>query len=146
MMLWTAPPPANGCQGSVVRLTLPRFGGANLQTVTTIGLDIAKSVFQMHGIDAEGKVLIRRKLKRRYVLAFFERLPPCLVGIEACATSHHSSRELKSLGRTVRLMPPAFLTSSDRRTMPLMPRPSVKRWTRANMRFVETKTPEQGAA
>jgi hypothetical protein len=76
-----------------------------MQTVTTIGLDIAKSVFQVHGIDAEGKVLIRRKLKRRYVLAFFERLPPCLVGIEACATSHHWSRELKSLGHTVRLMP-----------------------------------------
>ena len=64
------------------------------QTVTTIGLDIAKSVFQVHGIDAEGKVLIRRKLKRRYVLAFFQKLPPCLVGIEAFATSHHWWREL----------------------------------------------------
>jgi transposase len=62
-----------------------------MQAVTTIGLDIAKSVFQAHGIDAEGKVLIRRQLKRRYVLAFFEKLP-CLVGIEACATSHHWSR------------------------------------------------------
>ena len=67
-----------------------------MQTVTTIGLDIAKSVFQVHGIDAEGKVLIRRQLKRRYVLAFFEKLPPCLVGIEACATSHHWSRQLKA--------------------------------------------------
>jgi transposase len=55
-----------------------------MQAVTTIGLDIAKSVFQVHGIDAEGKVLIRRQLKRRYVLTFFEKLPPCLVGIEAC--------------------------------------------------------------
>jgi transposase len=63
-----------------------------MQTVTTIGLDIAKSVFQVHGTDAEGKVLIRRKLKRRYVLAFFQKLQPCLVGIEACATSHHWSR------------------------------------------------------
>jgi hypothetical protein len=60
-----------------------------MQTVTTIGLDIAKSVFQVHGIDAEGRVIIRRQLKRRYVLAFFQKLPPCLVGIEACATSHH---------------------------------------------------------
>jgi transposase len=116
-----------------------------MQTVTTIGLDIAKSVFQVHGIDAEGKVLIRRKLKRRYVLAFFERLPPCLVGIEACATSHHWSRELRALGHTVRLMPPAYV------------KPYVKRQkndaadaeaiceavTRTNMRFVETKTPEQ---
>ena len=116
-----------------------------MQAVTTIGLDIAKSVFQVHGIDAEGKVLIRRQLKRRYVLAFFQKLSPCLVGIEACATSHHWSRELKALGHNVRLMPPAYV------------KPYVKRQkndatdaeaiceavTRANMRFVETKTPEQ---
>ena len=56
-----------------------------MQTITTIGLDIAKSVFQVHGVDAEGKVIFRRQLKRRYILAFFEKLPPCLVGIEACA-------------------------------------------------------------
>ena len=71
-----------------------------MQPATTIGLDIAKSVFQVHGIDAAGKVIIRRQLKRRYVLAFFQKLPPCLVGIEACATSHHWSRELKALGHT----------------------------------------------
>jgi hypothetical protein len=59
----------------------------------------------MHGIDAEGKVVIRRQLKRRYVLAFFQKLAPCLVGIEACASSHHWSRKLKGLGHTVRLMP-----------------------------------------
>ena len=80
-----------------------------MQTVTTIGLDIAKSVFQVHGVDAEGNVLIRRQLKRRYILAFFEKLQPCLVGIEACASSHHWSRELKALGHTVRLMPPAYV-------------------------------------
>jgi len=116
-----------------------------MQAVTTIGLDIAKSVFQVHGVDADGKVTIRRKLKRRYVAAFFQKLPPCLVGIEACASSHHWSRELKALGHTVRLMPPAYV------------KPYVKRQkndaadaeaiceavTRANMRFVETKTPEQ---
>ena len=116
-----------------------------MQTVTTIGLDIAKSVFQVHGIDAEGKVVIRRQLKRRYVLAFFQKLPSCLVGIEACASSHHWSRELQALGHTVRLMPPAYV------------KPYVKRQkndtadaeaiceavTRANMRFVETKAPEQ---
>jgi transposase len=56
-----------------------------MQTATTIGLDIAKSVFQVHGIDAEGKAVIRRQLKRRYVLAFFQKLPPCMIGIEACA-------------------------------------------------------------
>ena len=116
-----------------------------MQTVSTIGLDIAKSVFQVHGIDAEGKVVIRRQLKRRYVLAFFQKLPPCLIGIEACASSHHWSRELQALGHTVRLMPPAYV------------KPYVKRQkndatdaeaiceavTRANMRFVVTKTPEQ---
>ena len=66
-----------------------------MQAVTTISLDIAKSVFQVHGVDAEGGVIIQRQLKRRYVLAFFEKLPPCLIGIEACASSHRWSRELK---------------------------------------------------
>ena len=78
-----------------------------MQRVTTIGLDIAKSVFQLHGVDAAGTVVIRRQLKRRYVLAFFEKLPSCLIGIEACASSHHWSRELQALGHRVRLMPPA---------------------------------------
>ena len=80
-----------------------------MQAVTTIGLDIAKSVFQVHGVDAAGQVLVRRQLKRRYVLAFFEKLPPCLIGIEACASSHHWSRELQALGHKVRLMPPAYV-------------------------------------
>jgi hypothetical protein len=80
-----------------------------MQAITTIGLDIAKSVFQVHGVDAAGQVTIRRQLKRRYVLAFFQKLSPCLVGIEACASSHHWSRELKALGHTVRLMPPAYV-------------------------------------
>jgi transposase len=116
-----------------------------MQAITTIGLDIAKSVFQVHGVDAEGLVVIRRQLKRRYVLAFFQKLPPCLVGIEACASSHHWSRELHALGHTVHLMPPAYV------------KPYVKRQkndttdaeaiceavTRPTMRFVATKTPEQ---
>src|SRR5271166_3920496 len=116
-----------------------------MQTITTVGLDIAKSVFQVHAIDVEGKVIVRRQLKRRYVLAFFQKLPPCLVGIEACASSHHWSRELQALGHTVRLMPPAYV------------KPYVKRQkndstdaeaiceavTRPNMRFVPTKTVEQ---
>jgi len=74
-------------------MMLPRFRGANMQTITTIGLYIAKSVFQVHGVDATSRVVIRRQLKRRYVVAFFQRLPPCLVGIEACASSHHWSAE-----------------------------------------------------
>jgi transposase len=116
-----------------------------MQAITTIGLDIAKSVFQVHGVNADGQVVIRRKLKRRYVLAFFQKLPACLVGIEACATSHHWSRQLQALGHKVRLMPPVYV------------KPYVKRQkndaadaeaiceavTRVNMRFVETKTVEQ---
>jgi transposase len=74
----------------------------NMQAIT-VGLDIAKSVFQVHGIDADGQVVIRRQLKRRYVLAFFEKLAPCVIGIEACASSHHWSRQLLALGHTVRL-------------------------------------------
>ena len=80
-----------------------------MQTITTIGLDIAKSSFQAHGVDAAGQVVIRRQLKRRYVLAFFQKLPPGLIGIEACASSHYWSRELQALGHTVRLMPPACM-------------------------------------
>jgi len=116
-----------------------------MQTISTIGLDIAKSVFQVHGVDAAGQVAVRRQLKRRYVLAFFQKLPSCLVGIEACASSHYWSRELQALGHTVRLMPPAYV------------RPYLKRQkndsadaeaiceavTRPNMRFVPTKSIEQ---
>ena len=80
-----------------------------MQTITTIGLDLAKSVFQVHGVDAGGQVIVRRQLKRRYVLTFFQKLSPCLVGIEACASAHHWSRELQALGHTVRLMPPAYV-------------------------------------
>ena len=70
-----------------------------MQAITPIGLDIAKSVFQVHGVDAGGQVVVRRQLKRRSVLVFFQKLPPCLVGIESCASSHHWSRELQALGR-----------------------------------------------
>jgi transposase len=68
-----------------------------MQAITTIGLDIAKSVFQVHGIDAAGNVIIRRQPKRRYVLPFFQKLPLSLVGFKACASSHYWSRELQAL-------------------------------------------------
>src|SRR6187401_2841694 len=126
-------------------LKLPRFGGASMQTITTIGLDIAKSVFQVHGVDAAGQVVIRRKLRHDDVVGFFKALPPCLIGIEACATGHQWARVLMALGHEVRLMPASYV------------KPYVKRQkndatdaeaiceavTRANMRFVPTKTPEQ---
>ena len=78
-----------------------------MSTVTTIGLDIAKSVFPVHGISATGEVLIRRQVRRGQMLRFFAGLPPCLIGIEACASAHHWSRELQRLGYKVNLMPPA---------------------------------------
>ena len=116
-----------------------------MHTVTTIGLDIAKSVFQVHCVDVTGHVVIRRQLKRRYVLAFFEKLPPCLVGIEACASSHHWSRELQALGHHVRLMPPAYVKPYVKRQKNDMADAEAicEAVTRANMRFVPTKTPEQ---
>ena len=116
-----------------------------MQTVSTIGLDIAKSVFQVHGVDANGLVVVRRQLKRRYVLAFFEKLGPCLVGIEACASSHYWSRQLQALGHNVRLMPPAYVKPYVKRQKNDMADAEAicEAVTRANMRFVPTKTPEQ---
>lgn len=116
-----------------------------METITTVGLDIAKSVFQVHGVDAAGGVVVRRRLSRGRVLAFFEKLPRCLVGIEACNTSHYWARELIALGHDVRLMPAQYV------------KPYVKRGkndaadaeaiceavTRPTMRFVAVKTPEQ---
>lgn len=115
--------------------------------VTTIGLDLAKNIFQVHGIDANGKIAFNRSLRRSQVLAFFKSRKPCLVGIEACGTSHYWAREISNLGHHVKLIPPAYV------------KPYVKRGksdavdaeaiceavTRPTMRFVEIKTPEQQA-
>ncbi len=116
--------------------------------VVTIGLDLAKSVFQAHGVDAAGEIMVRRKLRRAQLVAFFARQPPCLVGMEACASSHHWARELTALGHEVRLMPAHYV------------KPYLKRGkndaadaeaiceavTRPSMRFVATKSPEQQCA
>jgi len=116
--------------------------------VTTIGLDLAKSVFQVHGVDAEGAVVLRQRLTRTRMLKFFAKLPSCLVGIEACASSHYWARELIALGHDVRLMPAQYV------------KPYVKRGkndaadaeaiceavTRPTMRFVGIKSPEQQSA
>jgi transposase len=113
--------------------------------VSTIGLDLAKTVFQVHGVDVAGETVIRRRLRRRQVVLFFKKLPPCLIGVEACATSHHWARELQALGHTVRIMPANYV------------KPYVKRnkndaadaeaiceaVTRPTMRFVGVKTEEQ---
>jgi transposase len=113
--------------------------------VVTVGLDIAKSVFQVHGVDAAGEVIVRRQVRRAQVLQFFAKLPACLIGIEACATAHHWARELGALGHQVRLMPASYV------------KPYVKRQkndaadaeaiceavTRPTMRFVDVKSPQQ---
>jgi transposase len=111
----------------------------------TIGLDLAKHVFQVHGVDATGQVVIRKKLRRSELLEFFKELPPSLVGMEACGTAHHWGRELTALGHDARLMPAGYV------------KPYVKRGkndavdaeaiceavTRPTMRFVEIKSAEQ---
>lgn len=118
-----------------------------MRKISAIGLDIAKSVFQVHAVDEAGEVVCRRKLRRGQMLAFFAKIPPCLVGLEACATAHHWSRELQALGHDARMIPPAYV------------KPYVKRQKndaadaeaiceavqRPNMRFVPTKTPDQQA-
>ena len=81
-----------------------------MEDVVTIGLDIAKSVFHVHGVAADGTVVVRRRLVRGKVLSFFEKLPACLVGLEACATAHYWGRELRRLGHDVRLMPPSYVS------------------------------------
>lgn len=117
------------------------------KSITVIGLDLAKSVFQVHGINAEGEVVVRRKLSRSRVLAYFEKLEPCLVGMEACATAHHWGREIRALGHEVKLMPPQFVKpylksqKNDMRDAEAI----CEAVTRPTMRFVPIKTPEQQA-
>ena len=115
--------------------------------VSTVGLDLAKNVFQVHAINEAGEVIVRKALRRRQVMPFFSRLEPCLIGMEACGTSHFWAREIAALGHEVKLMPPAYV------------KPYVKRGktdagdaaaiceavTRPTMRFVAAKSPEQQA-
>jgi transposase len=104
--------------------------GAFDMQVTTIGLDIAKNVFQVHGIDAAEKVVVRKQLRRSQVLEFFKTLLPCLVGMEACATAHYWARELMRLGHQVRLMPAKDVKAYVKRTKTtlLTPRRSARRY------------------
>jgi len=116
--------------------------------ITTIGLDLAKRVFQVHGVDAGGAVVVRKALRRAQVLPFFVKLPSCLVGIEACGTSHHWARELIRLGHQVRLMPPAYVKAYVKRGKNDASDAEAicEAVTRPTMRFVAVKSPEQQAA
>ena len=92
-----------------------------MNEVITIGVDLAKNIFQVHGVDAEGGVVVRRQLRRGQMLAFFKKLPPCLVGMEACATAHHWARQLIGLGHEVRLMPPLLSICEEAFTITTSP-------------------------
>lgn len=116
--------------------------------VTTIGLDIAKRVFQAHGVDEGDRAVLRRKLQRAEVLTFFRGLPPCLVGIEACGTAHHWARQIGALGHEVRLMPASYVKAYVKRgkTDAADAEAICEAVTRPTMRFVPVKSQEQQAA
>jgi len=118
-----------------------------MEQITTIGLDIAKHVFQLHGIDAAGNVGLKRRLRRSEVLTFFAKLPPALVGMEACATSHYWARELTALGHSVKLMPPHYVKPYVKRQKNDMADAAAicEAVTRPSMRFVPMKSEEQQA-
>lgn len=114
-------------------------------TTTTIGIDLAKSVFQVHGVDVAGNVVVRKKLRRAEVLKFFEGLAPCLVGMEACATAHHWARKLSEFGHEVRLMPPSYVKAYLRRQKndAADAEAICEAVTRPSMRFVPVKSAER---
>src|ERR1700678_1878532 len=116
--------------------------------VSTIGLDIAKSVFQVHGVDVAGAVVIRKRVSRVKVLEYFGELPPCLVGIEACPSAHHWGRELQALGHTVKLIPPSYVKAYLKRSKNDANDAAAicEAVTRPSMRFVPIKTKEQQTA
>src|SRR6185369_2808344 len=116
--------------------------------IATIGLDLAKNVFQVHGVDEVGKLTITRRLRRGQLIGFFKKLPPCLVGMEACATAHYWARELVKLGHTVRLMPASYVKAYVKRSKNDAADAAgiCEAVTRPSMRFVPVKTAESQAA
>src|SRR6201993_852245 len=119
-----------------------------MQTVVTIGLDLAKSVFQVHGVNGEGEGVIKRALRRSQVLEFFRRLAPCLVGLEACASSHYWAREIGAFGHQVRMIPPIYVKAYVKRgkTDAADAEAICEAVTRPTMRFVPIKSCAQQAA
>src|SRR6201985_2294194 len=116
--------------------------------IATIGLDLAKHWFQVHGVDDRGRTVVRRKLRRSEVVAYFGSLEPCLVGIEACATAHHWARELSTLGHEVRLIPPSYVKAYVKRgkTDAADAEAICEAVSRPSMRFVPLKSAEQQSA
>src|SRR5262249_43874023 len=118
-----------------------------MSEITTIGLDLAKHVFQVHGIDAQGTTVLRKRLRRGQVLAFFSRIPRCVVGLEACATGHYWARELRALGHEVRLMPAQYVKAyiKGNKHDAADADAICEAVGRPTMRFVPVKTAEQHA-
>ena len=116
--------------------------------ISTIGLDIAKTVFQVHGVDGQGNVVVTRQMRRSRLIAFFEKLGPCLVGMEACATAHYWAREIALLGHEVRLMPPSYVKAYVKRGKNDAADAAAicEAVTRPSMRFVPVKSAEQQSA
>ena len=119
-----------------------------MSEITTIGLDLAKHVFQVHGVDADGALVLRKQLRRGQVLAFFSRLSSCVVGMEACATAHYWARELQALGHEVQLMPAQYVKAYVKRNKNDAADAAAicEAVMRPTMRFVAVKTAEQQAA
>src|SRR5512140_2280786 len=119
-----------------------------MNEITTIGLDLAKHVFQVHGVDASGAPVVRKRLRRSEVLTFFTRLPGCLIGLEACATAHYWARELQAVGHEVRLMPAQYVKAYVKRNKndAADAEAICEAVGRPTMRFVPVKTAEQQAA
>ena len=113
--------------------------------VTTIGIDLAKEVFQVHGVDEHGKAVLKKCLKRAQMSAFFANLPPCLIGMEACGSAHHWARKLQAHGHTVRLMPPQFVKPyvKTNKNDAADAEAICEAVARPNMRFVPIKDTEQ---
>ncbi len=113
--------------------------------ITTIGLDLAKSVFQAHGVDADGVTVLVKRLHRKQMVPFFTKLPPCLIGVEACATAHHWARTLSTMGHEVKLMPPSYVKGYVKRgkSDALDAEAICEAVQRPTMRFVPVKTVEQ---
>jgi len=142
-MWWTTPAPGIECAKGVIveqRIT----GGVVHIHVNTIGVDLAKNVFQVHGVDSAG---ITRQLRRKQVFDFFSKLPGCLVGMEACGASHHWTREISKLGHTFRLMPPSYVKGYVKRSKSDAADAAAicEAVTRPSMRFVPIKSTDQQA-
>ena len=147
MMGWMAPLRHLGAKMPVGQKP-PANREPSMNEITTIGLDLAKHVFQVHGVDAEGTTVLRKQLRRAQLLAFFSRLPRCLVGMEACATAHYWARELSALGHEVRLMPAQYVKAYIKRNKndAADAEAICEAVVRPTMRFVPGKTAEQQAA